>query len=364
MNKQKVSSFQLGVLFFVFMTGSSIIFVPGPLIGKAGAAAWLSLLLSGSIGFGILMILLYLHRRFPGLDYIDYSRKLIGNVLTVLLGLLTISYLLHMQAAIVVGVGQFMIGAMMRETPMYAFTSLIFLIAAFTARAGIEVIARMFTLIMLLTSFFMVVVLLFAIPEYQPEQLLPILPKGLTPVMAGAYYTFGFPYSEVFLFGMLLPFAAGKKLKKKLMTTLSISYAANLIVLCAVTVCTLMVFGTSAGAGPYMLYSIARLIEFQEIFQRVESIIGMSLILGSYMKATLSLYVLSLFMAKLCGMKDNHVIIMPLALTGFLMGLVTYDSSSQWGHIVTEIHPLWTGLVLLVPLLVVMVVAMFRPTKT
>lgn len=60
----------------------------------------------------------------------------------------------------------------------------------------------------------MVVVLLFAIPEYQPEQLLPILPKGLTPVMAGAYYTFGFPYSEVFLFGMLLPFAAGKKLKK------------------------------------------------------------------------------------------------------------------------------------------------------
>lgn len=113
-----------------------------------------------------------------------------------------------------------------------------------------------------------------------------------------------------------------------------------------------------------MLYSIARLIEFQEIFQRVESIIGMSLILGSYMKATLSLYVLSLFMAKLCGMKDNHVIIMPLALTGFLMGLVTYDSSSQWGHIVTEIHPLWTGLVLLVPLLVVMVVAMFRPTKT
>ncbi|KQO18763.1 GerAB/ArcD/ProY family transporter [Paenibacillus sp. Leaf72] len=363
MNKQKVSAFQMGVLLFVFLTGSSIIFVPGPLIGKAGAAAWLSLLLSGAIGFGILMMLLYLNRRFPGQDYIDYSRKMIGNVLTVLLGLLTISYLLQMQAAIVVGVGQFMIGAMMRETPMYAFTSLIFIISAVTARAGIEVIARMFTLIMLLTSFFIFIVLLFAIPEYRPEQLLPLLPKGLTPVAAGAYYTFGFPFSEVFLFGMLLPFAAGHKLNKKLMTTMSISFAASLLVLCAVTVCALMVFGPVAGAGPYMLFSVARLIEFQEIIQRIESVIGMSLILGSYMKATLSLYVLSLFMAKLCGIKDNNVIIMPLALAGFLMGLVTYDSNTQWARIVTEIHPIWTGLVLFVPLLVVMVVAMFRPTK-
>ncbi|WP_338551572.1 GerAB/ArcD/ProY family transporter [Paenibacillus sp. KS-LC4] len=364
MIKQKISSFQMGVLFFVFMTGSSIIFVPGPLIGKAGAAAWLSLLLSGLVGFGILMMLLYLYRRFPGLDYIDYSRRLMGNGLTVLLGLLTISYLLQMQAAIVIGVGQFMIGAMMRETPMYAFTSLIFLIAGLTARAGIEVIARMFTLIMLLTSFFIAIVLLFAIPVYQPDQLLPILPKGLTPVFAGAYYTFGFPYSEVFLFGMLLPFAAGPKVQKKLMMSLSISFALNLIVLCAVTLCSLMVFGSSAGAGPYVLYSIARLIEFQEIFQRVESIIGMSLILGSYMKATLALYVLSLFITKLCGMKDNNVLIMPLALTGFLLGLVTYDSTTQWGHIVTEIHPLWTGFVLLIPLLIVMTIAIFRPAKT
>ncbi|SFE61302.1 spore germination protein KB [Paenibacillus algorifonticola] len=364
MNKQKVSSFQMGVLFFVFMTGSSVIFVPGPLIGKAGAGAWISLLLSGAVGFSILMMLLYLNRRFPGLDYIDYSRALIGNVLTVFFGLATISYLLQMQAAIVVGVGLFMVGAMMRETPMYAFTALIFLIAACTARAGIEVMARMFTLIMLATTFFIAIVLILAIPEYQPEQLLPILPKGLLPAVSGAYYTFGFPYSEVFLFGMLLPFVTGDKPGKKLLKSMSFAFGANLLALCTVTVCALMVFGPVSAASPFILYSVARLVEFQEIIQRIESIIGISLILGSFMKATLSLYVLSLFIAKLCRLKDNNTLIIPLALTGFLMGLVTYDSNTQWGSIVTGIHPLWTGLALFVPLLILTVVAVARLGKS
>lgn len=168
----------MAVLLYVFLTGAAVIYVPGPLIGIAGAGAWISLLLSGAIGFIILMMLFYLSRRFPGRDYIDYSRALIGNVMTMLFGLAAISYLLPMQASIIEGVGLFMVSAMMRETPLYLFSSLVFLIAACTARAGIEIIARMFSLIMLVTTFFIIIVLVFALPEYQPEQLLPFLLKG------------------------------------------------------------------------------------------------------------------------------------------------------------------------------------------
>lgn len=363
LNKQKISSFQMSILFFVFMTGSSIIFVPGGLIGKAEAGAWISLLLSGTIGFAILIMLLYLNFRFSGLDYIDYSRKLIGSFLTIIFGFLTITFLLQMQAAIVIDVGLFMIGAMMRETPIYAFTILIFLIAALTARAGIEVMARMFTLIMPLTTFFVVIVLVLVLPEYRPEQLLPVLPKGLLPVAAGTYYSFGFPFSEVFLFGMLLSYTGEDQSNKQLLKAMSLSLGASLLALCTVTICALMVFGPVSAAGPFILFSIARLIEFQEIVQRIESIIGISLILGSYMKTTITLYVLSLFVAKLCGLKDNNTVIMPLALTGFLMGLVNYDSHTQWSSVITSVHPIWNGLVMFTPLLILTVVAKFRPTK-
>ncbi|WP_328285210.1 GerAB/ArcD/ProY family transporter [Paenibacillus alkaliterrae] len=356
-----MSHFQLGVLFFVFMTGSSMINIPGPLIGKAGNGAWLSLLISGGIGFGMMSMLLYLHRRFPDLTYVEYSRKLVGSVLAVILSVLPITFLFQMQSAIVTDVGLFMISSMLRETPMYAFTFPVFVIAALTARAGIEVMVRMFTLILLLTSFFIFIVLLLAIQDYDPSLLLPVLPKGIKPVLHGAYFTFGFPYVEIFLFGMLLPFVVKDPEKKvSISRTMFISLSLNVFTLCTATVCAIMVFGPYAADKPYVIFAMARIVEFEEIIQRIESIIGMSLILGSYMKTSVTLYVLSLFVSQLFQLKESGTIVMPLALFGFLTGLVTFDGSTQWGGIVATIHPVWAGAVFLMPLLLLTVVALIR----
>ncbi|MCA0754214.1 spore germination protein [Paenibacillus sp. N4] len=357
--KQTISHFQIGLLFYVFMTGSSIINVPGALIGKAGNGAWISLLVSGTAGFCILSMLLHLHRRFPGLSYVEYSRKLIGNTLTVLLSIITLSFLFQMQAAIVLDVGIFMISSMMRETPMYAFTLSIFLIAALTARAGIEIMIRMFTIIVFSTAFLLAAIYVLAIPDYHVSFLLPVLPKGIKPVLSGAYFTFGFPYSEVFLFGMLLPFVI-KGPVKKLSKTMMLSFVMNVVVLCITTVCVIMVFGAHAADRPYALFAMARIVEFLEIIERIESVIGMSLILGSYMKATITLYVLSLFISQVFKLKSNKAIILPLALFGSLMGLVNYDGATQWINMVTVIHPVWAGLAFVMPLSLLTVVSLFR----
>ncbi|MCA0758709.1 spore germination protein [Paenibacillus sp. N4] len=359
MNKTTISHFQLGVLLFVFMTGSSIINIPGPLIARAGNAAWLSLMLSGACGFLVLAMLLFLHNRFPGLTYIDYSRKLIGNTMTVILGFLPLSFLFHMQSAIVVDVGLFMVSSMLRETPLYAFTLPVFLIAGLTARAGLEVIARMFTLIMLLTAFSISAVLLLAIPDFHPNMLLPVLPKGFKAVLHGAFLTFGFPYVEVFLFGMLIPFGVAQN-QKKASRALYIALGLNIFILCISTVSAIMVYGSYAGERPYVLFALARLVEFQEIIQRIESIIGMSLILGSYMKVTITIYVISVYLSKMFMLKDNSKIIMPIALFGFLMGLVAFDGSTQWAGLVATVHPVWAGCVFFLPLVLLTVIAAFR----
>lgn len=358
-DKQNISHFQMSVLFFVFMTGSSIINIPGPLIGKANNGAWLSLLLSGGLGFCVLFCVLFLHRRFPGLTYVEYSRKLIGSALTAALSVLTLSFLLQMQSAIVVDVGLFMISSMLRETPMYVFTFLIFAISAATVRAGIETMARMFTLITALTGYLIVFVLLLGILDYDPSLLLPILPKGIKPVLHGAYMTFGFPYVEVFLFSMLLPFV-NKSSSKKLPKAMIIALVLNIITLCVSTLCAIMIFGPIAGERPYVLFSLARVVEFQEIIQRIESIIGMALILGSFMKTTITLYVLSLYLKQLFHFKDHRTFVMPLAMIGFLMGLVGFDSPSEWGFIVSAIHPVWATAAFVFPLLLLTIIALFK----
>nr|WP_277345881.1 GerAB/ArcD/ProY family transporter [Paenibacillus sp. HB172176] len=350
---------QIGVLLFVFMTGSSTINIPGTLIGKAGNGAWLSLLLSGFGGLCMLLMLLFLNRRFPDLSYVDYSREIIGNFLTVLFGLLSITFILQMESAIVVDIGLFMVSSMLRETPMYAFTFLIFLIAGLTARAGIEIMARMFTLLMLLSTLSVFIVLAMGLPDYHANFLLPILPKGFKPVIHGAVFTFGFPFVEIFLFGMLLQYVnVGER--KLIPKSMIIALAASLLTLLLSTISGILVFGDYAADKPYSLFAVARIVEFQEIIQRIESIIGISLILGSFMKATITIYVFSMFAGRLFRLKDCSVLVMPLALIGFLMGLVTFDSISQWGNMVTVVHPVWTAAVFSFPLLLVTLSAILR----
>lgn len=264
-----------------------------------------------------------------------------------------------MQSAIVTDVGLFMVSSMLRETPMYAFTFLIFAISAVTVRAGLEVIARMFTLTMILTALSILAVLIIAIPDYNLSFLLPIMPKGIKPVLHGAYFTFGFPYVEVFLFAMLLPFVnegPTGKLSKTMLLVLGI----NIFVLCLSTICAIMIFGSFAGEKPYVLFSLARIVEFQEIIQRIESIIGMSLILGSFMKTTITLYVLNLYLSQLFRFQNSQALVMPLALMGFFMGLVNIDGATEWGRIVTTIHPVWTFAAFVVPLLLLTVIALFK----
>ncbi|MCA0753988.1 spore germination protein [Paenibacillus sp. N4] len=357
--KQTISHLQLGILFFTFMTGSAINKIPGPLTSRALNAGWISLLLSALIGFLILSCVLYLHRKFPSMTFVEYSNQLIGIGLTAACSVLILPFMLQLQSVVIVNVGVFLVTSMMKDTPLYSFTFLLFAVATVTARAGIEVMARMFTLILFYCTFCLMLVILLAIPNYHPIELLPILPKGIKPVFHGAYLTFGFPYVEIFIFSMLLPFA-NKSSFKQVSRAMSLSLVLNVVILVIPTLCGIMVFGTFAGVRPYLIYNLARSIDIQEIIQRIESIYSMAIIMWAYMKTTIILYVLSLYLTQLFKFKDYRTFIMPLGLIGFLLGLVSFDGAAEWENMIFTIYPLWGAIAFLIPMLLITIIASFK----
>lgn len=356
---EAVSATQMGILFFVFMTGSSIINIPSPLIGKAGNAAWLSLLISGTTGMALLGCMLYLYRRFPALSFVQYSGKLIGRWPTLLISILPLSFLFHMLTAIVLDIGLFMRSSMMRETPMYAFTLPIYIVAALSVMAGIEVMARMYTLILILVVIFVASVLLLGVEHYNLAFLDPVMPQGIKPLLNGAFFSFGFPYAEVFLFAMLFPFVS-KSTAGRLNRVMILALILNIVTLCISTMCTIMLFGPLSGVKKYSLFELARTIDVQEILTRIESVIGLSLIAGSYMKTTITLYVLSLYLTHLFKLKDHRSIVLPIALVAFMNSLVGFSSDMQWVEIVSVVHPLWVSTAYALPLLLITIVALIR----
>jgi spore germination protein KB len=358
--QEQISAGQLSVVFFIYLTGSSIINIPQPLIMFARNGSWVSLLISCSISLICLSCILYMHNKFPDLTFIEYSRVTVGNWLTFLLAIPFISFQIHMTSGIVLDIGIFMTTTMMRETPLYVFNTLIFFLIYVTVRMGIEVIARMFVFLTAMVMVYVFIILILASLKYVPSYLVPVMPYGIKPVLLGAYFSFGFPYVEIFLFSMLLPFAV-KTQNKRLTRGLFIALVLNGLCLVTVTLCTLMTYGPIAADRRFSVFQIARTIELYDIIQRIESLIGISLIVASYMKATIVLFVLNLTFTHLLKLQDDRLLILPLTAICCFLTFNTYArGEAYWANMISVIHPLWGTFGYMVPVLLVMIVYLIK----
>ena len=129
-DRETISITQMATLFFTFVTGSSMIVIPGPLITMAFNAAWLSILISLAAGLLLLHIIFYLHSLHPGLTFIAICRKTIGKWGSIVVACLMLTMALHMAAGITLDVASFMNSMMLPETPAYAFMGVMYVLVA------------------------------------------------------------------------------------------------------------------------------------------------------------------------------------------------------------------------------------------
>ncbi|MWC31032.1 GerAB/ArcD/ProY family transporter [Paenibacillus sp. MMS18-CY102] len=361
-NQETVSVAQMGFLFFIYITGSAMIVIPGPLVGMAMNAAWLSILISMALGLVLLMMMLYLINRYPGISFIDICRQTIGNWLTYVAAGLMLTMAFHMAAGIMIDVAGFMTSMMLPETPVYIFTGMMFILTALLLRSGIESMARMFVILTFVVIAFWLVVIVLLIPNYHLDFLEPIFPEGFKPMILGSYLTAGFPYGEIVLFMAILPYVragSATKLKPMLIGMMIL----NGVILAMSTVCTIMTLGPLSAEKRYPLFVLAQIIEIGDIIERMEAIVGMSMIAGSLMKATITMYAILTILSDLFKLNNRRILVNPLCLITQLMALTLPAGMLEWEELVIVVHPLWVGAVYVLPLLVIASAAFLRKSE-
>lgn len=328
METKQVSTFQMATLMFSFMTGSAIIYIPSPVYQLAQGSAIISLMVASIFGMAVLACVLAIYKQHPQFTFIELIRKLLGKWLSLIIALPFVLLLALMVAFIIYDIGNFFNAAMMPETPRYVFNGLILLAAALSAAAGIEVLARMFTLLIFFMLLFFAVTLVMSIPNYHMEYLLPLFPEGIKPMLGGAYYLIGFPYGEIAVFSMLLP-----AMKKSRFTSVcKWMYGAiglNTITLGLAIVCTIFALGPVAAKMNMPLYILAQNISQFRIPERIESIIGITLVVGSYVKATIGLYTLNLAISQTFRLKESRGLIYLVAIGVGLMSVTEVTNSRE-----------------------------------
>jgi spore germination protein KB len=360
MNKQeRVSSVQMTMLFLFFMTGSSIVIIPAPLTNVAGNGAWISLLIAMVMGMILLAGVLYLYRQFPDKSFIEYSRFTLGNVLTTVLLIPFTCVMFWNVAGIVIEIGTFFKSTMLKETPTYAVNSLLFVTIALTALAGIEVMARMAAVLLALMFGFIVIIWVLVGNLFHLEYLLPVMPDGIGPILKAAYIVYGFPYAELVVFSIILPYVQQED-TSKVGKHLFLALIVNAMTLLTSVICSIMVLGPLSGELKYSLYQLARLIFVQEIIERIESVIGFSLIIGFYFKASILLLILMRVLSQWLRLKNERFLVFPVAFICLLLSLTTYTKESALEEIVNTIWPLLNNIAYIFPLLLIFIVTLIR----
>lgn len=355
----QLTSGQMAGLLFAFMTGSSIIYVPGAVISIAHNNAWISLLIA--LGDCLLMVaaILWLHRLQGGMNFVAYSRDRLGVVVTVLLALPFALYLTIMISWITMGVSEFMTSTSMRNTPPYLFNGLILATAAMTVRSGIEVMTRLSILLFAILLLLLGGVLVLSIPNMTVSFIKPVLQDGWMPVLHGSYFLYGFPFGEVIIFTLLLPYARREK-AGKLAWRMAAAVVLNGLLLLSVVLTTIMMFGPVAAEMKFSLYSVSRLIDVAEFFQRIESVIGISMIAGSYVKTTIALFALNELWSRLFRSTDEKLLVFPAAAVCYLLTLTMFEYDAEFFEKFTIFWPFLNLILAASPLLVSGIIALFR----
>ena len=359
LGKQTISAGQLAILYISFMVGSSIVYIPNPMIHFAGNMAWLSITVSALMGMLLLSLVLYLFRCYPDDEYTACLNRVYGRWIAGVFIALLILMLFLMFSYIVLGIGNFFNNTMMVETPMYVFNGLTIIVAAYTVHAGIEVMGRMYFLLTASMMLAVVVIVLLAIPSAKTEALLPQFAEGIKPVLHGIYFSFGFPIAELFLFSVILPFVrkdsrrdAGKWLYA--MTALS---GFLLLIIILITVMTL---GPLAGDRKFSLYAVARLIEIGNFLLGLEAVVGIALISGSFMKATIVLYILNHVTVRFFKLDDDKLLLPAISFIAFLLSMTMFRSEAEF---VFSIYVVWPFIVMTVGIIPLMLAALITFVK-
>lgn len=355
MEKTKISAIQLFAMMFLFELGSALVVSLGI---DAKKDAWLTILLGLCGGIVLFFIYYFLFRQYPNLPFTGYARKIFGKYLGWMIGLLYTVYFLYAAARNLRDFGDLLLTSTMPKTPILAINILMVFAICYVLYLGIEVVGRtaeVFILILVLMGFTGNLFIYFS-GNVDIHNLQPFLENGWKPIFTTAFplITY-FPFAEIFVFTMLLPYLNKAELVKKvwlsslIISGLILSYTASL------NIAVLGVEEVERANFP-LLTTISKVNLF-EFIQRLDSLVVFTLLITMFFKISIYFYGAIIGMVDLFKLKNHQHILFPagLILTFLSMSIASnFSEHIEEGHDITSYY-IHIPLHIIIPLLMLIV---------
>ncbi|MFB5661946.1 GerAB/ArcD/ProY family transporter [Alteribacillus sp. HJP-4] len=312
MEKAKLSVIQMFAIMLIFNLGSALVVSLG---SEAGKDAWLSILIG--MGGGVALFFLYyiLFRKYPTLPLTGYARKIFGRYLGWCVGLLYVIYFLYSASRNLRDFSDLMLTSSLPQTPLLAISILLILTSCYVLYLGIEVLART-------GEVFIVILILFGIlgntfillsGNFDFQHLRPLLENGWKPVFTTAFplLTY-FPFGEIIIFTMLLPYLNRPELVKNVgISTIILSG----IILSGTAALNISVLGVEeVERAIFPLLSTVGKVNLFDFIQRLDALVIFPFLITMFFKISLFFYGAVIGIVDLFKLKTHRQIIFPAGI--------------------------------------------------
>lgn len=327
LNEEKISSTQLMFLLVTLVTATSWLFVPAITAAKAGVDGWISLLIPATV-YGIMVVLVCaaLGLRFPGRTVVEYSEDIVGKFFGKIIGISYTFFFLHTNSVIIREFGDFVDTSFLPETPLIVFNGVIVLISAYAVWNGLEVICRANQFVFPLAVLSLFVIIGLIAKDVELGNLLPVMEKGIKPVLAGALAPSVWR-GEVMLLLMFLPYLNSQQEVWKAGMGAVVFIG---ILLAMDTAVTVGVFGADMVKHfTFPTLYLARYISIAEFIDRVEAVVMILWVSGVFIKSACFYQASAMAAAGWLGLDDYRPLVLPLGAIQLVWSVTLFENPSE-----------------------------------
>lgn len=362
MEKAKISPYQLFVLILLFELGSALLV---PIAMDAKQDSWIAILVAMVGGFFLFFIYHRLFQYYPEIPLTEYIQKIIGKGLGRILAFLYILYFSYLSARVLRSFGEMITISAYPETPLFITNALLMMVIIYSVRKGIEVLARaaelLFILMYLLAISGFILIVISGLIHF--NYIRPILEDGFSPVLKTVMtQTLFFPFGEVIVFTMILPYLNNpKKAKRTGIIALGLS-GINLAIAMFVNLTVLGVDLTARSQFP--LLTTIQTIQVADFLERLDVNFMLATMITGFFKISIFFYAAVMGTANLFKITESSRLVYLIGLIILFLSLTIASNYVTHNHEGVKVVPIMLHLPfqVVIPSLL-LVIALFKNRK-
>lgn len=321
---KKISSMQLMFLVTAFVQGS--ILLTSFTVSLTKQDTWLVIL------FGLLLITpfvisyCFLSKRFKGLSLVQMNDMVYGKFFGKLISLYYIFFMLITMSFNLIDLGDFYATFLMTDTPRIFFLIVFTLVCAFAVLKGIELLGSVSHIFVFTTVIIIISTFFLLLKDMDFSNFLPIFDLPLKNFIQGTHIMSSIPFGELVIF--LVITSSLKDNKHIVKSTISGLILGALSIL-LVTVRNTSVLGPTETILISPSFQAVRLIDFGQIFTRMDLLIGIGQTLMFFLKCSLFYYAIVVSLAHMLKLRTYIPLILPIGAIEVILALTVFQSSAD-----------------------------------